>query len=65
MKVSLGLSVLMINVTFLTETSLRPSRTSVRSLETQRPTVAEVSTDNCSALGTKTFEHLPRYFKAN
>lgn len=30
MKVSLGISVLMMNVTFLTETSLRPSRASSR-----------------------------------
>ena len=35
MKVSLGLSVLMMNVTFLTATSLRPSRASFRALEIQ------------------------------
>ena len=65
MKVSLGISVLMINVTIRTETSLRPSSASVRSLETQRSKAAEVSTDNSSALGTNTFDHLPRYFAAN
>ncbi len=65
MKISLNLSVLKINVTLLTETSLRPIRTSVESQKNKPVKVAEVSTDKYSALGTKTFEHLPRYLTGN